>query len=330
MKKGEKQEPKAEASQTAVVKAEQQAMSMPTIDDPIGFIKGQIELLHKLYTEVLKPNSDYGIIPGTDKPSLLKPGAEKITKMFRLVPLFEVTEKVFPNGHLRIDVKATLLKEGGEIKLGEGLGSCTTLESKFRFRNASRVCPECKKETIIKGKKEYGGGWLCFKKKGGCGKLFTDDDPLITSQVVGKVENENIADVYNTVLKMAKKRAFVDATLTVSGVSDLFTQDIEENMPNTDAVDEIPDDSPVDIPPKQKKIEKPETKEDVALNLARTECKKALNTAYDKQKEPKLTKQVLLEKIMESVGDMNLKGKDLEKLTENEYWALRKAALHWE
>jgi protein tyrosine phosphatase len=32
----------------------------------------------------------------------------------------------------------------------------------------------------------------------------------------------------NTVLKMAKKRAFVDATLLVGSLSDLFTQDIED------------------------------------------------------------------------------------------------------
>ena len=40
------------------------------------------------------------------------------------------------------------------------------------------------------------------------------------------IENEDIADVYNTVLKIAKKRAQVDATLTVTGAADIFTQDI--------------------------------------------------------------------------------------------------------
>jgi hypothetical protein len=41
-----------------------------------------------------------------------------------------------------------------------------------------------------------------------------------------KIENEDIADVYNTVLKIAKKRAHIDATLTVTGAADLFTQDL--------------------------------------------------------------------------------------------------------
>lgn len=37
------------------------------------------------------------------------------------------------------------------------------------------ACPSCKKTgTIIKGKAEYGGGYVCFTKKDGCGAKFTD------------------------------------------------------------------------------------------------------------------------------------------------------------
>lgn len=34
------------------------------------------------------------------------------------------------------------------------------------------VCPTCGKDSIIKGKEEYGGGYVCYKKKGGCGAKF--------------------------------------------------------------------------------------------------------------------------------------------------------------
>lgn len=44
-----------------------------------------------------------------------------------------------------------------------------------------------------------------------------------------KFNRGNPADVYNTVLKMAKKRAFVDAILTCTAASDCFTQDIEDD-----------------------------------------------------------------------------------------------------
>jgi hypothetical protein len=53
------------------------------------------------------------------------------------------------------------------------------------------------------------------------------------------VENEDIADVYNTVLKMAKKRAQIDATLTVTGAADMFTQDlIDDDEPQKEPIKE--------------------------------------------------------------------------------------------
>ena len=39
----------------------------------------------------------------------------------------------------------------------------------------SNNCPLCGKDAIIKGKEEYGGGWLCYKAKGVCGAKFTSD-----------------------------------------------------------------------------------------------------------------------------------------------------------
>lgn len=38
------------------------------------------------------------------------------------------------------------------------------------------VCPECGQfSSVIKGKAEYGGGYLCFKKKGGCGAKWASE-----------------------------------------------------------------------------------------------------------------------------------------------------------
>jgi hypothetical protein len=43
-----------------------------------------------------------------------------------------------------------------------------------------------------------------------------------------RVENSDPSDVFNTILKMAKKRAQVDATLTACGASDMLAQDLED------------------------------------------------------------------------------------------------------
>jgi hypothetical protein len=106
------------------------------------------------------------------------------------------------------------------------------MESKYRYREGKRKCPACGSEAIIKGKAEYGGGWLCFAKKGGCGAKYKDGDPTIECQQAGRIESEDPADQYNTVLKMAKKRAHVDATLTATAASDIFTQDVEDFAEN--------------------------------------------------------------------------------------------------
>jgi predicted RNA-binding Zn-ribbon protein involved in translation (DUF1610 family) len=46
-------------------------------------------------------------------------------------------------------------------------------------KNKKTLCPNCGKDTIIKGKEEYGGGWLCYKAKGGCGWKFDTDPALV-------------------------------------------------------------------------------------------------------------------------------------------------------
>lgn len=39
-------------------------------------------------------------------------------------------------------------------------------------------CPKCgKPDAVIKSKEEYGGGWVCFKKKDGCGAKWDEKTP---------------------------------------------------------------------------------------------------------------------------------------------------------
>ena len=43
-----------------------------------------------------------------------------------------------------------------------------------------------------------------------------------------KINNPDICSLVNTILKMAKKRAFIDAVLQVASLSEVFTQDLED------------------------------------------------------------------------------------------------------
>ncbi|MGL4462932.1 MAG: hypothetical protein ACRC1K_12350, partial [Planctomycetia bacterium] len=143
-------------------------------------------------------------------------------------PRFEIRRRDMDAGHFEVETTCSLHSIVTGRYLGQGVGLCSTMESRYRYRDAKRSCPRCGAEAIIRGREEYGGGWLCFKKQGGCGAKFDAGDPAVEKQRSGRVENPDIADTYNTVLKMSKKRALVDAVLTATAASDIFTQDLED------------------------------------------------------------------------------------------------------
>ena len=217
----------------AIVTAETTALARTTDEMSVEQLVERVRKVHSVQREVMKEGVHYGHTPGVDKPSLFKPGAELLGMTFRLAPDFEISEQVREGDHLTVVVRCKLYHAPTGTLLGSGMGSCSTRESKYAYRKAERTCPQCGQACIIKGKQEYGGGWLCFAKRGGCGAKFRDDDPKITQQVTGRVENPDIYDQHNTVLKMAIKRAHVAAILFVTCASEIFTQDVED-MPFTE------------------------------------------------------------------------------------------------
>jgi hypothetical protein len=187
----------------------------------------QVAKIQQVMQAVMKRDEHYGVIPGTPKPTLYKAGAEKLCLLFRLDPQYESFETYDAN-HLTVKSRCTLYHISSGERRGSGEGSCSTKETKYAYRQGGRKCPQCGKEAIIKGKEEYGGGWVCFKKKDGCGAKFKDSDKAITEQDTGRAANPDLPDQYNTVLKMANKRALIAAVLNVTAASDIFTQDLED------------------------------------------------------------------------------------------------------
>ena len=185
-------------------------------------------------SRVLRSDVDYGVIPGTDKRTLLKPGAEKLTTFFGLSTRFQLLERIEDwtgeqhggEPFFYYLYRCQLFR--GDVLIAEGDASCNSRETKYRWREAQRLCPACGQSAIIKGREEFGGGWLCFRKKGGCGAKFPDGDQTIESQQTGRVFNPDIADQVNTIQKMSQKRALVGAVLLAVNASEFFTQDIED------------------------------------------------------------------------------------------------------
>jgi len=193
-------------------------------------------------SRVLRKDVDYGVIPGTEKRTLLKPGAEKLTTFFGLSTRFELLERIEDwtgdehggEPFFYYLYRCRLFR--GDVLIAEGDAFCNSREAKYRWREAQRACPACGQAAIIKGKEDFGGGWLCWKKKGGCGAKYPDGDQTIETQQVGRVFNPDIADQVNTIQKMSQKRSLVGAVLLAVNASEFFTQDVEDMHFNATAV----------------------------------------------------------------------------------------------
>ncbi len=205
-------------------------------------VLGQVALIQQIMATAMKDGEHYGRIPGCgDKPTLLKPGAEKLCLTFRLAPTYELDERNLDRDHREYRVQCTLSSILTGAFLGQGVGTCSTMENKYRFRSGAaeptdrpvpRAYWDLRQEDPAKAQELLGGKGFTTKKVDGKGWMVAKGGE--------KVENDNPADSYNTVLKMAKKRALVDAVLTATAASDIFTQDLEDIRENIVANTPVP------------------------------------------------------------------------------------------
>ena len=172
-------------------------------------VKASVNLIQQVMKDVMQDGTHYGKIPGTQSPTLLKAGAEKIMATFRLAADPEIFD-LSTEDEARFRIKVRMSSPSG-VFVGAGIGECSSSEEKYKWIKA--VCDDEWESTPedlrrIKWKKAYG------------------KQPYKVKQI-----RSNIADLRNTVLKMAKKRALVDAVLTATAASDIFSQDLED-MPD--------------------------------------------------------------------------------------------------
>lgn len=171
-------------------------------------VKAQVNLIQEVMQAVMKKDVHYGIVPGCKQPSLYKAGAEKILTTFRL-SVEPVVEDLSNHDEIKYRVTARGVHQGTGIFVGAGIGECSSNEDKYKWRGAIsdaewNATPEDRKRIKYCKPTDW-------NKEGQIRQIRT-----------------NPADLANTVLKMAKKRAQVDLTLTATAASDCFTQDLED------------------------------------------------------------------------------------------------------
>lgn len=171
-------------------------------------VRDRVNLIQTVMQSVMKKDTHYGTIPFTPKPTLYKAGAEVLCMTFKIAQEYRV-EDLSTTNEARYRVTCIGRHQMTDKILGEGLGECSSMEEKYAYRAA--VCKEEFDATPESNKRVK---WS--KGKNG-------SPAYSTNQV-----KTNIADLANTILKMACKRAMVAMTLNVTAASDIFSQDLED------------------------------------------------------------------------------------------------------
>lgn len=151
--------------------------------DHLALVK---EAVRKVMKEGI--DNDFSVIPGTKKKSLLKPGAEKLMRLFGLGVKFKQTENIFDlvENFAMYSYEAEIY----HLRTGTVIASCEATANS--------------QEQKYKEKADYRGG------------------------VKVGVKPIPVADIINSLKKMAQKRAMVGAVIIAVGASDYFSQDEDE------------------------------------------------------------------------------------------------------
>lgn len=221
------------SEETSLVKRE--VSLEPQVSLTSGASLSEVIAILKLVDQALKEvmeegiDKDYATIPGTPKPTLLQPGAEKLGAIFGLASILDVTKTELRGDHREVSVKCSLVQMRTGKTVGQGVGCCTTLESRYRFRVAPRKATDQlvpKKYWELRNSDPKGAQDLL----GGKGYSTTKVDGvwMIAEGTDERVEHDNPADYWNTIEKIAAKRAFVSAIKTATASSGRFAVDLED------------------------------------------------------------------------------------------------------
>jgi hypothetical protein len=161
----------------------------------------RINKMHEIMRRVMKEGTHYGKIPGCQQNTLLQPGSQLLSVAFCVGHDPRVEDLSGP-GEIRYRVTDRVFDQKTGETITFGVGECSSNEEKYAWRRASSD------------------------------DEFEETDPdrrrIKTGKYTAQQVRTNPADVANTVLKMAHKRANVSGTINALAASDIFTQDLED------------------------------------------------------------------------------------------------------
>lgn len=173
----------------------------------VAEIIAHVAMVQEVMRAVMKPDVHYGVIPGTDKPTLLKQGAEVLCMAFRVADSYQV-EDLSTADTVRYRVTCFGTHQTSGTVLGSGMGEASSGEAKYKWVKAYQEEWDATPANLRRKKH----GWDKKKRE---------------KYEVLQVRTEP-ADLANTILKMANKRAKIAMTINVTACGDMFGQDLED------------------------------------------------------------------------------------------------------
>ena len=189
------------------------------IDDMITNRAHMIAKVRPLLIE----GTDFYRLPGMKKDSLGKPGAEKLASFYALRASFKIDNETMDAlgdmGDKKFVAYVCTLTYNG-IFAGEGRGAAFVELMRNSYRrifNSDKASLTAEETAALKGP---------FKGTSKTGSTYE----------YWKLQEEPVFDplALNKTIKMAQKSAFVDAVIRATGMSDLFTQDVEDGVIEVD------------------------------------------------------------------------------------------------
>ncbi len=209
--------------------------------------------------------TDYGVIPGTSKPTLLQPGAEKILAFYGLQPRPVLEEKIerwdLDNPLFYYLVRYEVWRNGELI--GWAHGSANSRESRYAYRwVAEHQLPPMGEDEFNRLHKRGGktsefdfavekaettGQYAKPQAYWDAFQLAIDEGTALSiikktrkgveykaweiDMTMYRVPNPDIFDQVNTLLKISEKRGMVACALVIGLAHEFFTQDLEDIGP---------------------------------------------------------------------------------------------------
>ncbi len=145
----------SEKNEPIVVQAIQQSAINPSYQGAIDRTAEHYQVMVAFVKAQMRQGIDYGTIPGTKKPTRIKPGAEKLCRLFGLRPTFEIIESIvnFDKPLFHYHYRCCLYRNGELVSTGDGC--CNSFEGKYKkqqykvFDLTNTICKMAQKRSLI-------------------------------------------------------------------------------------------------------------------------------------------------------------------------------------